>query len=375
MKYLIKIALIVLLLSVTLFAKDVARVTGLSGDAFIQRDGTKIEVTLGMALEEKDTITTDSRAKVQIIFEDETIISLGKNSKFSIKEYFFEETKEPVAKFAMLKGAMRTITGKIGKVAPEKFSVEAKTATIGIRGTNFSVLVGDDESVQVFCTFGAISVNVNGAESVVNQGFYIIISPDGGVEIKEFTPQDLKEMKEQNFAKGESKKGDALQDAIATNETQLDNTREEFDNIVIKDITDSVVDAEQTAGTIATNLSDLIAGYSMSDALYTGTYSVTQTVGLGTNLQTSGVAELMVDFGADTVNLSIDGGVVFFDEATQFNGSSFSVNENSIDSGVGSASGTFKGATGNIVEGNFFHLNGSNGEKGIYNVTTEQELH
>jgi len=375
MRYLIKIALVFFLLGVTLLAKDVAKVTALSGGAYIQRDGTKIEVTLGIALEEKDTVITDEKAKLQIIFEDETIVSLGKNSNFSIKEYLFEDTKEPVAKFAMLKGAMRTITGKIGEIAPDKFSVEAKTATIGIRGTNFSVLVGDDNSVQVFCTFGAISVSVDGAKSVVNQGFYITISPDGGVEIKEFTPEELKEMKEQNFAKSEPKKGDASQDATATNETQLDNTREEFDNIVIRGISDSVVDAEQTGGTIASSLSDLISGYSMSDALYLGTYTVTQIVGSGGNLGSSGGAELMVDFGADTVNLSLNSGIVFFNDSTLFNGDTFTVNEDII-SGVGSASGTFKGDTGNIVEGDFSHLDGyGNGEKGTYNVITGQELH
>jgi len=244
MKYLVKIVLTVLLLGVTLFAKDVATVTGLSGEAFIQRDSQRIEVSLGIKLQEKDTIVTDGKAKVQIIFEDETIITLGKNSNFSISEYLFEGEKKSIARFAMLKGAMRTITGQIGKVAPNKFSVTTKTATIGIRGTNFTVLVGEDGSHHVYCTHGAISVTFNGNEYVVREGFYLHISSDGKVEIKEFTSEELKNMKEKNFGKSD-KKDDAGGSVGA--QGQLDDTTDNDGDIVVKDITDQTRDATNTS--------------------------------------------------------------------------------------------------------------------------------
>ena len=137
MKSFIKIVLIVLFLGATLFGGDVANITALNGEAFIKRDGTEIKATLGASLMEKDSVVTKEKTKVQIIFKDETIVTIGKNSTFSINEYLFEEKRESVAKFEMLKGSMRTITGMIGNVVPERFSIETKTATIGIRGTNF----------------------------------------------------------------------------------------------------------------------------------------------------------------------------------------------------------------------------------------------
>jgi hypothetical protein len=140
MRYIIKILLAVFILSTTIFAKDVATVTAINGHAFVQRDGIKKEILLGDKLREKDKILTSEKTKVQIIFKDETIITLGKNSDFSISEYLFED-KKTVARFTMLRGAMRTITGKIGKIAPQKFSVTTKTSTIGIRGTKFAVEV------------------------------------------------------------------------------------------------------------------------------------------------------------------------------------------------------------------------------------------
>ncbi len=247
MRFLSKIILMVLLLGVTLLAKDVATITGLNGQAFVQRDGTKIELNVGNKLQVKDTVITDSKAKVQIIFEDETVVTVGKNSTFSVDDYLFDEGAEVVARFGMLKGAMRTITGKIGKIAPEKFSVVTKTTTIGIRGTNFSVIVGEDGSHIVYCTHGAISVTYDGEEYVVKQGFYIVISANGDVEIKEFKPKDIKDMKERYFGKSEPKVG------LANNEGLRDNIKEDYGDIVIRDISLSVEDAIHTQQEVEEN--------------------------------------------------------------------------------------------------------------------------
>ncbi|EDZ63465.1 hypothetical protein SMGD1_1728 [Sulfurimonas gotlandica GD1] len=372
MKFLQKMILLILFLAFNLFAKDVATITGLNGKAFVERDSSKIELSLGDKLQEKDTIVTNDKAKVQIIFKDETIVTIGKNSNFSINEYLFEDSQEPVAKFGMLKGAMRAITGRIGKVAPDKFMVKTKTATMGIRGTNFSLLVGEDGSYQAYCTFGAISVSVGGTEHVVQQGFFLSISPDGNVEVKEFTPEDLKEMKKKNFAKSTSKKGNASEDGdtSANNDGQLDNTTEAFDNVVVKDISESVVDAEQT-----TDLASLIASYSMDNAVYSGTYATTVDSGGDWGSAEGGTATLNVDFGNDVSSLVLNDGNNDFTVSgtTTIEGTSLKLIGNN---GSDIVNGTFEGATGNKVTGNFSaDVGGSGDEKGTYTVTTEQVLH
>ena len=91
MKIFIKIISTVALLSSLAIANNVGTITALKGDAFIIRDSKKIVATLGSKLNEKDIIKTKGRGKVQVIFIDETIITIGKNSDFSINEYLFEE--------------------------------------------------------------------------------------------------------------------------------------------------------------------------------------------------------------------------------------------------------------------------------------------
>ncbi len=243
----IKILILTIILACgNLFANAVATITALKGEANIQRAGESILATLGAKLQEKDTIITKDNTKLQIIFKDDTIISIGKNSNFSIKEYMFEDNKEPVARFKMLKGAMRTITGRIGKIAPQKFSVATKTATIGIRGTNFTLLTGADGSYNAYCTFGKISATHNGKIHIIKQGYFISVSPAGKIQIKEFTPKDLKNMKRKNFGSKNKSKGNASkgEEPIASdNGEQIDTVTTDNSDVIINDISDQTSDA------------------------------------------------------------------------------------------------------------------------------------
>ena len=408
---------------VNLAANSVANITGLRGEANINRDGQILLAALGSDLHEKDIVTTKENTKVQIIFKDETIITIGKNSKFAIDEYLFEDKREPVAKFAMLKGAMRTITGHIGDVAPQKFSVATKTATIGIRGTNFSVFVQEDGTTQAVCTFGAVSVNINGVSHLVQQGFMLSISPTGAVEIKPFTPKELNKMKKDSFT-ATSKKTDDTKDpeTVVVDSPQLDNTRIEITPVVLEDIgentqkateeeniqedTETVekiaaekkaaeeeaarkaaADAAAAAATTTTtttstaiSLSDIIAGYTMNNAQYTGTYTSSNP-----EIFKAGNAQLDIDFGADTVDLKLTPtdatDYVQFNQSPTFTGTQFNVSGNTQGTGgirsivSGSATGTFGGTTGNSVTGTYtFNPAAPDDISGTYSVTSSQTL-
>jgi len=151
--------ILLLFLAFSLLA-SVGKVTAVKGEAYLKRADATSVVTKGMELEQKDSIETGNNARVQIVFNDETVISLGKKTLFSIEEFLFDE-KNAKANFNVAKGFFKTMTGKIGKVAPDRFTLKAKTATIGVRGTHFVGRV-DDEKDVIGCTSGAISVTANG---------------------------------------------------------------------------------------------------------------------------------------------------------------------------------------------------------------------
>ena len=252
MKYLLQLLAVTFLISSPLFAKAVATITALKGDVRIHSTSVDIAATLGAKLEQNDSVITKEKSKAQIIFEDETIVTIGKNSNFSIKSYIFNN-KESNVELNLIQGAMRTITGKIGKIAPSKFKVRTKTATIGIRGTNFTIVAREDGGQNVYCTYGAISVTYNKTTHIVKQGFYVRMTPSGKSEVKKFTAADLKVMQEQNFEAGKEKKvsiGD--EDALVVYEDNVVESEETESESVTRDVSDDVNDAVSTAPTAQT---------------------------------------------------------------------------------------------------------------------------
>ena len=153
----------------SLFA-SIGKISALSGEVTINRNIDFISAKVGFILEESDTITTNDIGKVQLIFNDGTVITLGKSSKLNIAEYLFDEVRPENSKTKLnfAEGAFKAITGKIGKIAPDKFKLQTKSASIGIRGT---IIVGDQNTVA--CTQGEIAVSAQGVTQIVPAGMMV----------------------------------------------------------------------------------------------------------------------------------------------------------------------------------------------------------
>jgi len=83
-----------------------------------------------------DTIISEPGGKIQIMFDDESVISQGENSEMTIDEYVYspDEEDDVKSKMSLNKGVFRVVTGKITDLNPDRFKVKTKMATIGIRG-------------------------------------------------------------------------------------------------------------------------------------------------------------------------------------------------------------------------------------------------
>lgn len=161
-----KILILILLYGLSLFG-SVGKISALNGKVIIDRQNQLLEGILGFDLEEKDLVMTDDKSKAQLTLNDGTVLSLGKNSKLDINEYVFDEkdSSNSKANFKFAEGTFKSITGAIGKVSPEKFKLETKSASIGIRGT---IVVGSQEKVA--CTQGEITVTSAGVTQVLGAG-------------------------------------------------------------------------------------------------------------------------------------------------------------------------------------------------------------
>jgi hypothetical protein len=118
------------------------RVGNMSGTLVVQRvDGTvrvvgpKAEVFAG------DMLITAKDSYAQVEMNDGTKMTIRPNSNLRIEAYRFrkETPKEDNIVLRLLRGGFRTVTGLIGKRGnTDAYKLRAATATIGIRGTDFS---------------------------------------------------------------------------------------------------------------------------------------------------------------------------------------------------------------------------------------------
>ena len=106
-----------------------------------QSDGTirimapKSEVFAG------DMLVTAKHSYAQVLMNDGTKMTLRPDTNLKIESYHFEQNEPQAdnAVFRLLKGGFRTLSGWISKRGnPDSYQLHAQTATIGIRGTDFT---------------------------------------------------------------------------------------------------------------------------------------------------------------------------------------------------------------------------------------------
>lgn len=118
-------------------------------------DGRTRPAARGTELDTGDTVRTND-GRVQMRMTDGAFISLQPNTEFGIKDYKYEGKTDGSenAFYSLLKGAMRTVTGLIGRVNRNKYLVSTPTATVGIRGTGGVIEVLQDGGTLVRGTSG-----------------------------------------------------------------------------------------------------------------------------------------------------------------------------------------------------------------------------
>ena len=128
----------------------------------------------GAQVEQGDTVNTNG-GRAQLRFTDGAYVSLQPESQFRIDQYRFDGRQDGNEKgfFSLLKGGLRTITGLVGRTNKANYQVSTSVATIGIRGTEYTIQYGK----SVTGTVGEGEINVcNGAGclSVTNGESYYV---------------------------------------------------------------------------------------------------------------------------------------------------------------------------------------------------------
>lgn len=158
-------------------AAPAARVDFAIGNvAAVDKAGQSRSVTKGAHIEEGETIATND-GRAQLRFSDGAYVSLQPQSEFRIDQYRFEGRQDGSEKafLSLLKGGLRTITGLVGRSNKKNYQVSTTVATIGIRGTEYTIQYGN--SIQGTVGEGEIEVcNGAGCIDVANGESYYVQS-------------------------------------------------------------------------------------------------------------------------------------------------------------------------------------------------------
>jgi hypothetical protein len=162
------IATILLSISQTNLASSIGRVTEQTGPTEIVRNSKSVVSGVNVGVEMQDTVTT-ARSRVTLAFDDKTTVKITEQSKLVIDDFVYDP-KQGTGKLAVkvALGTARYASGQIAKNSPQSVSVKTPTATVAVRGTDFSMTVDElGRSLVILlpscdnrgCVTGAIEVS------------------------------------------------------------------------------------------------------------------------------------------------------------------------------------------------------------------------
>jgi len=177
------IIIILILFYATSSWGSIGNVDQLEGKGIVDRkDGDK-NITIEQSLDilQYDTVKTGN-GKVGILFVDDTRVDVTQHSKLIIDEFVFDPNsgKGKLNLSAKL-GTIRYASGQIAKNSRQDIKITTPTATIGVRGTDFSMTIDELGGSTIIllpscdvngnCLVGEISVESAAGQVILNQAF------------------------------------------------------------------------------------------------------------------------------------------------------------------------------------------------------------
>ncbi len=130
------------------FAEDsTALLVASRGEVYAELEADRRALAQGDAVEEEERIITGDKSFAVLQFVDGAKVTVRPNSILDIKEYRYNGSDENAATLSLVQGGLRIITGAMTKAEPESFKVETPVALMGVRGTEFTVVLCDDGTV------------------------------------------------------------------------------------------------------------------------------------------------------------------------------------------------------------------------------------
>lgn len=154
--------------------------------------GSQRQLAKGGEVFSGETVKTGADGRAQLRFNDGAMVSLQPQTDFRLDNYHFTGQPDGQEKglFSLLRGGLRTITGLIGKANRDSYKVTTSVATIGIRGTEYTISYIDADTISVATGEGSIEVCNRAGCAILSSGDAAVISgADGTARITDTRPR------------------------------------------------------------------------------------------------------------------------------------------------------------------------------------------
>ena len=159
------------------------------GNAAIERGNDSIDAESGVGIKMLDTAVT-ANSSMRIDFIDDTRVDITKHSRLIIDDFVYDpNTGTGSLGLKASLGTVRYASGQIAKNSRQRVRIRTPSATIGVRGTDFVMVIDESGGSMItllpscdtagMCYTGEITVETDAGFVILNQAFQATIASNG----------------------------------------------------------------------------------------------------------------------------------------------------------------------------------------------------
>jgi len=156
----------------------VGQITAMQGRVMVthQGDTKPVRASLHQEIVPHDVISTEAKARSKILFQNDTLLTIGDNSLVEIAEHIYDSSVDTRSVTLKLKeGKVRALVGPILGRKGARFNVRTPTALVVSQGTYFAVWTdGSRSGAANIGTAGHVSFTSGDRTVVLNPGQFTV---------------------------------------------------------------------------------------------------------------------------------------------------------------------------------------------------------
>lgn len=146
--------------------------------------GDPVRLSSGMVVYLQDDVSTGPAGRMQVLLLDETVFTVGPDTELTLDEFVYDaftETGRIIA--SITQGLIKFVSGKVAAKTPKNMKIKTPVGSLGRRGTDFIVAVGNDGRTRIDVLEGRVEFTSDrdGSSVLIREGEQLRVGADGAI--------------------------------------------------------------------------------------------------------------------------------------------------------------------------------------------------